>query len=334
MKIIIPMAGRGSRLRPHTLTTPKPLVPIAGKPIVQRLVERLVKNLDEAVDEIAYIIGDFGQEIEDQLTGIAEAMGAKGSIYYQDEPLGPAHAIYCAQQSIEGKCIVAFSDTLFQADFNFDLSQDGVIWTQEVEDPSAYGVVKTDDRNIITEFVEKPQKPVSNLAIVGIYYFRKGEALRKELKNIIDNDIKEKGEFQITTALENLKNNGLKFKVGKIEEWMDCGNKDAIIHTNKRILTIEKAQDLADVDAKIINSSIIEPCYIGNNVTIKNSVIGPYVSIGDNSILDHSVVENSVIQNASEIHHAVFVNSMIGNHAYYKGTPKKVSLGDYSQFAD
>lgn len=334
MKIIIPMAGRGSRLRPHTLTTPKPLVPIAGKPIVQRLVENLVENLDEPVDEIAYIIGDFGKEIEDQLIRIAGNMGAKGSIYYQDEPLGPAHAIYCAAPSIKDKCIVAFSDTLFQADFNFDLEQDGVVWTQEVEDPSAFGVVKTNEKGVITEFVEKPSQPVSNLAIVGIYYFKNGEQLRSELQYIIENDIREKGEFQITTALENLKNKGVQFKVGKISEWMDCGNKDAIIHTNRRILTIEKPQDLAEVDAKIINSSIIEPCYIGNNVTIKNSVIGPYVSIGDNSILDHSVVENSVIQNASEIHHAVFVNSMIGNHAYYKGTPKKVSLGDYSQFAD
>jgi glucose-1-phosphate thymidylyltransferase len=334
MKIIIPMAGRGSRLRPHTLTTPKPLVPIAGKPIVQRLVERLVRNLDENVDEIAYVIGDFGKEVEDQLVAIAEKLGSKGSIYYQDAPLGPAHAIYCAAPSIEGKCMIAFSDTLFQADFNFDLNEDGVIWTQEVEDPSAYGVVKTDEEGYITEFVEKPQQPISNLAIVGIYYFREGEKLRNELKYLIDNEIKEKGEYQITTALEHLKEKGTRFSVGKIDEWMDCGNKEAIIHTNQRILSIEEAQDLADVDAKIINSSIIEPCYIGENVTIKNSVVGPYVSIGDNSILAHSVVENSVIQNASEIHHAVFVNSMIGNQAYYKGTPKKVSLGDYSQFAD
>jgi len=285
MKIIIPMAGRGSRLRPHTLTTPKPLVPVAGKPIVQRLVESLVQNLDESVDEIAYIIGDFGKEIEEQLLSIAQEMGAKGSIYYQDQPLGPAHAIYCAAESISGHCMVAFSDTLFKADFAFDTEEDGVIWTQKVEDPSAYGVVKTDSDEIITEFVEKPKEPVSNLAIVGIYYFRDGDGLREELKYLLDNDIREKGEFQITTVLENMKNKGTRFKAGQVEEWMDCGNKDAIVFTNQRILDLEDHQDLSGITATIVNSTIIPPCHIGNQVTIKNSVVGPFVSIGDNSTI-------------------------------------------------
>jgi glucose-1-phosphate thymidylyltransferase len=334
MKIIIPMAGRGSRLRPHTLTTPKPLVPVAGKPIVQRLVESLVQNLDESVDEIAYIIGDFGKEIEEQLLFIAKEMGAKGSIYYQDQPLGPAHAIYCAAESISGHCMVAFSDTLFKADFAFDPEEDGVIWTQKVEDPSAYGVVKTDSDEIITEFVEKPKEPVSNLAIVGIYYFRDGDGLREELKYLLDNDIREKGEFQITTVLENMKNKGTRFKAGQVEEWMDCGNKDAIVFTNQRILDLEDHQDLSGITATIVNSTIIPPCHIGNQVTIKNSVVGPFVSIGDNSTIDHCVVQNSVIQDDSHISGTVMCDSMIGNHAQYSGHPKKLSLGDYSQLED
>jgi len=328
------MAGRGSRLRPHTLTTPKPLVPVAGKPIVQRLVENLVQNLDEKVDEIAYIIGDFGKETEAQLVRIAENMGAKGSIYYQEQPLGPAHAIYCAANSITGHCFVAFSDTLFKADFAFDTDEDGVIWTQQVEDPSAYGVVKTNAQRIITDFVEKPKEPVSNLAIVGIYYFQDGDALRTELKYLLDNDIREKGEFQITTVLENMKNKGIRFKAGEVEEWMDCGNKEAIVHTNQRILDLEDGQDLSTVSAKIINSTIIQPCFIGDEVTIKNSVVGPFVSIGGNSTIDHCVVQNSVIQNDSHISSAVMCDSMIGNHAEYSGNPKKVSLGDYSQLKD
>ena len=334
MKIIIPMAGRGSRLRPHTLTTPKPLVPIAGKPIVQRLVESLVQNLDEKVDEIAYIIGDFGKEVEAELKKIAEQMGAKGSIYYQDQPLGPAHAIHCAANSISGHCLVAFSDTLFKSDFSFDTNNDGIIWTQQVEDPSAYGVVKTNDEQIITEFIEKPQEPVSNLAIVGIYYFRDGDQLRKELAYLLDNDIREKGEFQITTVLENMKNKGTQFKAGEVEEWMDCGNKDAIVYTNQRTLDTEPVQDLSSVKAKIINSTIIPPCHIGNDVTIKNSVVGPYVSIGGNSTVDHCVIQNSVIQDDSHISSAVMCDSMIGNHAHYSGNAKKLSLGDYSQLKD
>jgi glucose-1-phosphate thymidylyltransferase len=334
MKIIIPMAGRGSRLRPHTLTVPKPLVPIAGKPIVQRLVEDLVQNLPEKVDEVAYVIGDFGEEIEKQLIQIATDQGARGSIYYQNEPLGPAHAIQCASKSISGKCIVAFSDTLFRARFQFDSEQEGVIWTQRVKDPSAFGVVTVDDENIITGFVEKPTKPVSDLAIVGIYYFRDGDRLRSELETLIKDDIREKGEYQITTVLERMRADGVRFAVDTVDEWMDCGNKEAIIQTNKRILDSEPNQDLERVSATIVNSTIIPPCHIGDHVTIRNSVIGPYVSIGDHCVLKQTVLNNTVIQTNSEIQHAVFENSMIGNNAYYKGTPKTVSLGDYSQMSD
>ncbi|NBC25152.1 MAG: NTP transferase domain-containing protein [Bacteroidetes bacterium] len=334
MKIIIPMAGRGSRLRPHTLTVPKPLVPIAGKPIVQRLVEDLVKNLPEKVDEIAYIIGDFGEEVEKQLLEIAENQDAKGSIYYQNEPLGPAHAIHCASKSIHGKCIVAFSDTLFRAKFQFDPEQDGVIWTQKVSDPSSFGVVTADEHNMITGFVEKPSTPVSDLAIVGIYYFNDGERLCAELDTLIKNDIREKGEFQITTVLERMRGDGVRFAVDTVDEWMDCGNKEAILQTNKRILDQEPMQNLEDVSVTIINSTIIPPCHIGNGVIIKNSVVGPYVSIGDDCVLKQTVLKDTVIQKTSEIQYAVFENSMIGNNAYYKGTPKKVSLGDFSQMSD
>ena len=182
MKIIIPMAGRGSRLRPHTLTTPKPLVPVAGKPIVQRLVEDLSASFRNEVDEIAFIIGDFGSEVEKDLLEIADKLGAKGSIYHQDQPLGTAHAILCAAPSLDGNVIVAFADTLFKADFSFDKNADGIIWTQQVADPSAYGVVKLDNEGFITDFVEKRDTFVSDMAIVGIYYFSDGNNLKNELK--------------------------------------------------------------------------------------------------------------------------------------------------------
>ena len=175
MKIIIPMAGRGSRLRPHTLTVPKPLVPIAGKPMVQVLVEDLTKSLEEKVDEIAFITGDFGDDVDKQLKGIAESLGAKGSVYKQDLPLGTAHAILCAEESMKGKCMIAFSDTLFKANFAFNTEEDGIIWAKRVEDPSAFGVLKTDENNVITDFVEKPKEFVSDLAIVGIYYVKDGD---------------------------------------------------------------------------------------------------------------------------------------------------------------
>ena len=157
MKIIVPMAGRGSRLRPHTLTIPKPLITVAGKPIVQRLVEDIVGVCGKQVEEIAFVIGDFGKEVEKKLIKIAENLGAKGTIYYQQEPLGTAHAILCAKNSLEGNCVVAFADTLFKADFKLDSSKDGIVWVSQIEDPSAFGVVKLNKENEIVEFIEKPE---------------------------------------------------------------------------------------------------------------------------------------------------------------------------------
>ena len=165
MKIIVPMAGRGSRLRPHTLTVPKPLIPIAGKPIVQRLVEDIAKVVNQPIEEVAFITDEsFG--VEEQLTNIAKSLGAKASIYYQDKPLGTGHAIMCAQESLSGPCIIAYADTLFKADFELDPAADSVIWVKQVPNPEAYGVVKLNDNNDIVELVEKPTEKISDLAVI------------------------------------------------------------------------------------------------------------------------------------------------------------------------
>lgn len=332
MKIIIPMAGRGSRLRPHTLTVPKPLIPIAGKPIVQRLAEDITKISSEKIDEIAFIIGDFGKEVEEQLLKIAESLGAKGTIYTQEEPLGTAHAIWQARESITGPVVVAFADTLFRADFQLDQNSDGVVWVKAVENPGAFGVVKLDEDGLITDFVEKPKEFVSDLAIIGIYYFKDGDNLRDEIQYIMDNDIKGKGgEYQLTDALENMREKGKKFSLGKVDEWMDCGNKKATVETNARILDFEK-EYFSEVtsNAKISNSLIISPCFIGDDVVIENSKIGPYVSIGNGTLIRNSNIEYSLIQAKSTISHGNLIGSMIGNNAEYYGVSRNISLGDFS----
>ncbi len=331
MKIIVPMAGRGSRLRPHTLTVPKPLIPIAGKPIVQRLVEDIAKVAGEKIDEIAFIIGDFGPEVEASLIQIAESLGAKGSVYTQDEPLGTAHAIKCAENSMQGNVVVAFADTLFKADFILDKNADGVIWVKKVEYPSAFGVVKLDDYGFITDFVEKPQAFVSDLAIIGIYYFNSAEKLMDEINYIISNDIKSGNEYQLTTALENLRQKGAKFSLGKVDDWMDCGNKNATVETNAKVLHYEKdSVSSYPSSAKISNCLIIPPCFIGENVEISNSKIGPYVSLGNNTKVINSNIDNSLIQENTLIDHGNLSNSMIGNSAQYFGVAREISLGDYS----
>ncbi len=326
------MAGIGSRLRPHTLTIPKPLTLLAGKPIVQRLVEDIVKVVDQKVDEIAFVIGPtFPNNTEEKLMKISKSLNAVGKVFIQEEALGTAHAIQCAKESLEGSCVVAFADTLFKADFTLDSQSDGAIWVKQVEEPSAYGVVKLND-GIITDFVEKPQEFVSDLAIIGIYYFKKGEILRDEIQYLLDNDIKEKGEYQLTNALENMKQKGLKFVPGQVSEWMDCGNKDITVETNGRVLKFAQkdGQNLVSKTVKLINSNIIDPCYVGENVVLKNSTIGPNVSLGDDSLVENSIIENSLIQTNTNVKNANLNNAMIGNHAYFDGKFTSVSIGDYS----
>jgi glucose-1-phosphate thymidylyltransferase len=324
------MAGMGKRMRPHTLTVPKPLIPVAGKPIVQWLVEDIIKVCAEKVEEIAFVVGDFGKEVEDSLVQIAQRMGARGSIHYQQEPHGTAHAILCAKEALKGKVIIAFADTLFRAEFKIDDTREGVIWVNKIEDPSMFGVVKVNDKGVITDFVEKPREFVSDLAIIGIYYFRDGEYLRGELQYLIDNDIKDKGEYQLTNALENMKSKGTQFIAGKVEEWLDCGNKDATVYTNKRVLDIRQAEMKLPADLKTENAVVVKPCFIGANVQLKNAVIGPYVSVGAGTTIENSVISNSIIQSGAKIKNSVLENSMIGNQTEYIKNPEHLSFGDYS----
>lgn len=324
------MAGMGKRMRPHTLNTPKPLIPVAGKPIVQRLVEDIAEMCSDKIDEIAFIIGDFGQETENHLLQVAENLGAKGKIYHQDIALGTAHAILCAESSLKGNVIVAFADTLFYADFKIDKSKDGIIWVNRIDDPSAFGVVVLDEKGMIKEFVEKPSKPVSDLAIIGIYYFRDGENLKKELQYLIDNDIKIKGEYQITTALENMLKKGAQFTIAQVKEWLDCGNKDATVYTNQRVLELNRQNNMVSSSAIIENSTIMPPCFIGDNAVIRNSSVGPHVSVGAATIIENSQVRNSIIQTNTTIRHRVLQNSMIGHFVYLNGKGEEVSIGDYS----
>lgn len=330
MRIIVPMAGMGKRMRPHTLTVPKPLIPVAGKPIVQKLIEDIAKVCGEGIEEVAFVIGNFGKEVENNLIKIAENLGAKGSIYYQDKPLGTAHAIMCAKDSLDGNVVVVFADTLFKANFKLDRSKDGIIWVQKIDDPSAFGVVKVNPDNIITDFVEKPATFVSDLAIIGIYYFKDGAYLRKELQYLLDNNITDKGEYQLTSALENMKNKGYKFEPGQVEEWLDCGNKNSTVYTNQRILEFIKDEKIVDDSVKSENSVIIPPCFIGKNVQLKNSVVGPHVSVGDNTTITNSVISNSILQSNSKIKNLVIDNSMIGNNVEYSAEARDLSIGDFT----
>lgn len=331
------MAGIGSRLKPHTLTVPKPLTRIAGKTIVQQLVEEIVKVVGQKVTDIGFIIGPaskgFPADTEQQLIAIAENLGAKASVFIQHQALGTAHAIHQARTLLDGPCVVAFADTLFKADFTLNSKDDGVIWVKKVDNPKAFGVVKLKD-GIITDFVEKPDVFVSDLAIIGIYYFKEAEKLRFEIDYLIDNDIKGKGdEYQLTDALENIKKKGAQFVPGTVSDWMDNGNKEVTVETNKKVLEYahKEGKNLVSDTVKLNNSKIIPPCYIGEDVVLNNSTVGPYVSLGASSLVENSKIQNSLIQQKVTITNAKLDYAMIGNNVVFNGEFTRVSLGDFSE---
>jgi len=329
MKIIIPMAGMGTRMRPHTLTIPKPLIPLAGKPIVQRLVEGIADIANEQIDEIAFVIGRFGEEVENKLKNIATNLNAKYSIYYQDMAMGTGHAVWCASESLKGNVVVAFADTLFYADFKLETELDGIIWAQKVKNPESFGVITSNNAGIINGFVEKPKKFVSDLAIIGIYYFKEGEKLQKHLQRLIDKNIKGNSEYQLTDALENMRQEGIRFGVGQVNEWLDCGNKEITVETHAKVLQHNKQEKLISEKAKICNSKIILPCYIGDEAVIIDSEIGPNVSVGNNTKIEKSFINNSIVQNKSNIINSKIYNSMIGNFVDVYDMTGNFSVGDY-----
>ncbi len=329
------MAGRGSRLRPHTLTVPKPLIPVAGKPIVHRLVSDIAKVLGEPIDEVAFILGDpafFGEDVVQSLMELAGELGAKGSIYRQDKPLGTGHAIMSAKESLNGPAVIAYADTLIRADFDLDKSADSVIWVKQVEHPEAYGVVKLNDSNEIVELVEKPQEFVSDLAVIGIYYFKDVGVLKNELQHVLDNDITHGGEYQINDGIKRMMQKGMKFVPGKVDEWMDCGNKNVTVETNQRMLSFleKEGESMIANSVQQENANIVEPCFIGENVVLKNTTVGPFVSVGANTVIENSTIKNSLIQSDSKISNANLDNAMIGNHVVYNGNFETISIGDYS----
>ena len=332
------MAGRGSRLRPHSLTVPKPMLPVAGSPIVTQLVNEIARVVNQPIEEVAYILGDpafFGHAIEEELKQVANDLGAKATIYRQLEPLGTGHAVMCAADSLSGPIIVAYADTLIRTDLSLDPTVDGMIWVKKVENPKAYGVVKMNDANHITALVEKPQKFVSDLAVIGIYYFKEGETIKAELEKKMAQPRAEGEEFLLNEGILAMMEKGAVFTPGAVKEWMDCGNPKITLQTNTKMLNILTAEGnkLMAEDVIIENSEIIPPCYIGSGVILKNSTVGPHTAIGEGTQIENSTISKSLIQKHSLIQNALLEGAMIGNHVKYDGKFSFVSIGDYSELS-
>ena len=328
MKLIVPMAGRGTRLRPHTHVTPKPLLPVVGKTMVERIVQTFSETLPTGFDEAVFILGpDFGDEVRDQLTAICEPFGTTVSFGVQNTALGTAHAVAQAGDKLDGECVIVFADTLFYMDEAPDLDADAVVWVKTVEDPRRFGVVGKEGERI-TDFVEKPSEPISNEAIIGIYYLRDGARLAREIQYLLDHEVTGKGdEYQLTDALDRMLKDGATFKTASVSEWLDCGTIPAIKETSGIVIAKEGENRK---EGSVENSTLIEPVYIGPNATVRDSVVGPYTAIHGGATVEGSSVKNTIVFADSHVEGAALDGSLVGHSAVVRQFAGELNIGDHA----
>lgn len=321
MRAIIPVAGVGSRLRPHTYTIPKVLLNVGGKPILAHILDKLIS---ENINKVTFVIGHLGDKIEEFVK--SEYSNLDSEFVVQNELGGLGHAIYTAIPTFDEKDIfIILGDTIFDVNldevFNKDYSMIGV---KEVEDPSRFGVavIKNDE---VEKLVEKPTEPISNLAIVGLYYISNAQTLSECLNELVKKDIRTNGELQLTDALQMMIEQGEKICTFPVEGWYDCGKQETLLETN-RILLDDKC-----TDKKFDNVVINNPVYIADDVEISGSIIGPYATISKGSKISDSIIKNSIIGENSEIKASLLEGSIIGNNTLIKGSYKKLNTGDSTE---
>jgi len=327
MKVIIPLAGFGTRLRPHTYTKPKPLLNVAGKPVLGHILDKFV-GLD--VEEVIFITGWLGDQIE----AYVEANYTFPSTHYieQKELLGQAHAISLAASHLEGPVLILFVDTLFEADLTplFHEQADAIIYAKEVEDPRRFGVVVLEGDRIV-RFIEKPDSFEHRLAVIGLYWVKDGRWLLRAIRELMERKIQTKGEFYLADAFQLMIDQGAYFKAEVVDVWEDCGKPETVLHTNRYLL--DNGQDnSASVHAE--RSVIVPPVYVAPTAQVVQSVIGPYATIADGCVLRNSIVRDSIIDCGAHIEDAMLERSLIGEHAVVRGHYRVLNVGDSSHVDD
>ncbi len=320
MKAIIPAAGIGTRLRPHTHTAPKALLHVAGKPILGHIIDELIAY---NIREIVFIVGFLGDKIVDY---VKENYDIKASFIEQKELKGLGYAIYLAKEHfIDEPILIILGDTIFEINLNDVLNSDyDSIGTKVVDDPRRFGIAETDG-DFITRLVEKPENPTSNLALTGIYYIKSTELFARSLEELIVKKITTRDEYQLTDALGLMLRHGCKMTTFNVEGWYDCGKKETLLETNRYLLTQIKTVNGHE------DAIIIPPVYIASSATVTNSVIGPYVSVAENAVIESSIVKDSIVSTKAEVRHCLLESSLIGNSSSYTGHYHKMNLGDSSE---
>ncbi len=321
MKAIIPVAGVGTRLRPHTFSNPKVLINVAGKPIIGHIMDKLIAA---GIDEAIVIVGYLGDMVENWLTS---HYNIKFTFVTQSELLGLAHAIWMCKPFVfdNEPLLIILGDTIFDVDLEPVLkSPSSTLGVKQVEDPRRFGVAITDGEKIL-KLVEKPDTPVSNLAIVGLYFLHQSKRLFDNLDYLIDNKIKTKGEYQLTDALELMIEAGEIFTTFPVNGWYDCGKPETLLSTNEILLRNNSHTK------KYSGCIITEPVFIPENAILENAIIGPNATIGEMAVITDAIIKDSIIGNGAKVVHIMLEHSIIGNNASITGNPHEINIGDYSE---
>jgi glucose-1-phosphate thymidylyltransferase len=327
MKAIIPVAGAGTRLRPHTYTQPKPLIPVAGKPIIAFIIDELLKA---DVREFVFVIGYLGEKIRDYIETTYKNLRCEFIVQEHREGLG--HAIWTARHAIEDEkeIFIVLGDTIFDTNLRaiFEVPN-SCLGVKEVSDPREFGVVELGEKGFVSRVTEKPRIPRSNLALVGLYKILEVQALIGHLDHNIQNNVRTNGEFQLADALQSLILDGTKISTIQVNNWFDCGKKEILLETNANLLQKERfyTVDLPAFD----NTIVVHPVSIGVGCDISNSIIGPYVTIGNNTRIESSIIKDSIIGNYSDLQEIVLNHSIIGSDTAIKGIRRSLNIGDNTE---
>jgi glucose-1-phosphate thymidylyltransferase len=322
MKVIIPLAGKGTRLRPHTHITPKPMLKVAGKPVMAYILEDL-KKLGN-VEQIIYITGHLKEKVEEY----ARSFGFPAVFIEQKVQDGTAGAVGLARNHIDQPVLIIFVDTIFDADLSVTKTTDadGIIWVKEVEDYQRFGVVVTDKNGHMTKIVEKPSTPVSKRANIGLYYIRNWKLLYEGIAHVLTQP-KNKGEYYLTDAFQYMIDKGAQIKVIDVEGWYDAGKIDTLLDTNRVMLEKGRARRPASADG----CTIVDPVYVEEGVTLRGSTIGPNVSLGRGAVVEHSELRDTIVGEKSTIVRSTLRNSLIGDEVVVEGVRGELTVGDHSE---
>ncbi|KAF0153070.1 MAG: nucleotidyl transferase [Ignavibacteria bacterium] len=321
MRAIIPAAGFGTRLKPHTFSLPKVLLNVGGKPILGHIIDKL---LSEQITKATFVVGYLGEKIVEYVS--SEYPKLEASYVSQEIALGLGHAIQMAAPTFDDEEIfIILGDTIFDVNihsvFEKKMSSLGV---KTVEDPSRFGVAVCQDGRI-AKLIEKPQEPISKLALVGLYYINNSELLVESLNELFEKDIKTRGEYQLTDALQLMIERGHKFTTFQVDGWYDCGKSETLLATNKYILQTK------GTNRNIKGNTIIDPVYISESATVLDSIIGPFTTISENCVVKEAIIKNSILSPSSQVEKSMLDNSIIGMNAIVKGNYKKLNAGDSSE---